>query len=323
MSPQLPVIDVTPLLEGDSVRSRSTIKDISSALKDLGVFYATGHGISQERVRLILQHTRDFFNLSQEKKARLSYKKNEGYRGYLHFGSEQTAGQVDVKEGMLFGSECQNMSLMYGHNVFPEADDIPTFKEDIVDFMDSLNELGKVISRAFFMEFEAGDSFFKSAFNPPFYIFNLWHYPSNSDSSKFGIGQHTDYEAFTFLLQDDVGGLQVQKKDGSWIDVPPIQGTVLVMIGDAIESWTKGLYKAPVHRVKNTTSQSRYSMAFFFQPNLETVIKPMDIPEILKRNFVPTRKDIKLPYHYGQQLYKNYCQSFGVIEHAVDSTTIQ
>jgi len=83
------------------------------------------------------------------------------------------------------------------------------------------------------------------------------------------------------------------------------------MIGDAVECWTNGLYRAPVHRVKNAASTSRYSLAFFFQPNLETVIQPLNEPEISKREFMPTRKELKMPYHYGQQLYVNYQKSIG------------
>lgn len=84
------------------------------------------------------------------------------------------------------------------------------------------------------------------------------------------------------------------------------------MIGDAVECWTNGLYRAPVHRVKNAAETSRYSLAFFFQPNLDTVIEPLDIPEILAREFEPTRKGLTLPYHYGQQLYLNYKKSIGI-----------
>jgi len=39
----------------------------------------------------------------------------------------------------------------------------------------------------------------------------------------------------TFLNQDSTkGALQVQRKDGNWIDADPIQGTLVVNIGDML-----------------------------------------------------------------------------------------
>ena len=82
------------------------------------------------------------------------------------------------------------------------------------------------------------------------------------------------------------------------------------MIGDVMECWTKGLYRAPIHRVKNTAEKSRYSVAFFYQPSLDTMVKPLEIPEILEREFKPTRSDITLPFYYGQRLHMNYQNFF-------------
>ena len=42
--------------------------------------------------------------------------------------------------------------------------------------------------------------------------------------SDQGVGAHKDYGWLALLLQDDLGGLQVEAKDGSWIDAVPIPG---------------------------------------------------------------------------------------------------
>jgi isopenicillin N synthase-like dioxygenase len=42
----------------------------------------------------------------------------------------------------------------------------------------------------------------------------------------------------TLLLADDTkGALQVQMKDGSWIDADPIPIAFVVNIGDMMENW--------------------------------------------------------------------------------------
>ena len=84
----------------------------------------------------------------------------------------------------------------------------------------------------------------------------------------------------TFVLQDSLGGLEVQTLDGGtqWTQAPPIEGSIVVNIGDLLQFWSAGKYRATPHRVvvDSTTSQnSRYSIAVFVHPNHDTLIKPL------------------------------------------------
>ncbi len=83
----------------------------------------------------------------------------------------------------------------------------------------------------------------------------------------FGVGEHTDYGYLTLLLQDNSGGLQVKLADGSWIDAPPIPGSLVVNLGDALEHNTGCLIKATPHRVRHTSESNRMSFPFFFDPS--------------------------------------------------------
>jgi isopenicillin N synthase-like dioxygenase len=58
-----------------------------------------------------------------------------------------------------------------------------------------------------------------------------------------------DYGFFGFLLQDDVGGLQVQNADGEWLDVTPRDNTFVVSLGEMLEVATAGAFTATTHRV--------------------------------------------------------------------------
>jgi len=42
------------------------------------------------------------------------------------------------------------------------------------------------------------------------------------------LGEHADFGSITLLIQDEIGGLQVKKTDGRWIEAKPIEGTILV-----------------------------------------------------------------------------------------------
>ena len=50
-----------------------------------------------------------------------------------------------------------------------------------------------------------------------------------------GTTKHSDPEFLTLLLQDHVGGLQIQYQN-HWIDVPPVPGALVVNIGDLLQA---------------------------------------------------------------------------------------
>jgi hypothetical protein len=97
----------------------------------------------------------------------------------------------------------------------------------------------------------------------------LVHYPSSNPSTAStgqGVGPHKDSSGWwTFLLQaspPDVQGLQALNKNGDWIDIPVIQDTFVVNIGQAFEVVTHGVCKATTHRVLSG-SLERFSVPFF------------------------------------------------------------
>ena len=64
-----------------------------------------------------------------------------------------------------------------------------------------------------------------------------------------GVGAHKDYGWLALLLQDDLGGLQVEATDGSWIDAVPAPGAFVFNIGEMLEVATQGYLRATRHRV--------------------------------------------------------------------------
>ena len=128
-------------------------------------------------------------------------------------------------------------------------------------------------------------AFFDALTTAPVSTLRLLHYwPLQNFKKEIGCGAHTDYGLVTLLLQDDVGGLQVlnqSKKNsngadgGEWIHVPPIEGALVVNIGDMMHRWTQGVFKSTIHRVVNTANVDRYSCPFFFNPNIDAQIVPI------------------------------------------------
>lgn len=74
---------------------------------------------------------------------------------------------------------------------------------------------------------------------------SLRHYPPiDEESIRSGkldrLGAHTDFDSFTLLWQDEVGGLEVKDKNGKWIDVPAVEGALVMNIGDVLQRWSNG-----------------------------------------------------------------------------------
>ncbi|MEL6981268.1 MAG: 2OG-Fe(II) oxygenase family protein, partial [Actinomycetota bacterium] len=85
---------------------------------------------------------------------------------------------------------------------------------------------------------------------------------------------HSDAGALTVLLQDDVGGLQVEH-GGQWIDVDPIDGALVVNTGDMMQVWSNDRYRAALHRVAPVTDRARCSLPYFFNPSYATDYAPL------------------------------------------------
>jgi isopenicillin N synthase-like dioxygenase len=69
-------------------------------------------------------------------------------------------------------------------------------------------------------------------------------------------------------------GLQIQTRDGRWLDAQQIDGAILVNTGEFLNRWTNGRFLATPHRVV-TPKRDRYSIAFFFNPTWDTLATPL------------------------------------------------
>jgi isopenicillin N synthase-like dioxygenase len=74
------------------------------------------------------------------------------------------------------------------------------------------------------------------------------------------------------LYQDDIGGLQVQDRQGNWVDATPVANSFVINIGDMMARWSNDRYTSTPHRVVNPSGCERYSMPFFVEPNFDTQI---------------------------------------------------
>ena len=136
---------------------------------------------------------------------------------------------------------------------------------------------------------------------------NINYYPiCPNPELSIGVGRHSDVSTLTILLQDEIGGLYVRdEKRDRWIHVPPIRGSLVINIGDALQIMSNGRYRSVEHRVAANGRSNRVSVPIFVNPRPFDVIAPL--PEVLAAAAAAAggRKPL-----YKPVLYSDYVKHF-------------
>eukprot|EP01147_Barroeca_monosierra_P006348 gene6348-9275_t len=281
------IIDWRQFVGGDGIvaNAEDVAYQVDEALSQDGLLVIE-NALSPEKTIEFIQHAELFFSQPHPQKERVGYINNNGFiRGYLAYGKESglPASIFEPKEGFAFGypwpSDKAAENQLQGTNLWPSPDiyqKATSFQESMMalfHFMTDIslhlvNLIAKALGRSESeMEELCGNGETIS-------LLRVFHYHSASieHANCLGSSPHTDWGFLTVILQDNVGGLQVQKKDGCWYDVPCLPGSLVVNAGDFLEILSNGRYTSPVHRVL-CPFEKRTSFVLFFYPDYDT---PMD-----------------------------------------------
>lgn len=273
----------------DTTQNRTRIAaEMAAAYRDVGFAYLTGHNVPRHRIDAIFDASRRFHALPQSAKNAITV--NAHHRGYIppeiatdRASSIEAAQAPNLSESFIKLSEPPDSDdgtsgrtwPLHGPNQWP---DLPGFQAAVTAFENAAEALARRLlgHMAEGIGIDAGTV--ASAFDAPTAWLRLLHYPPQPErptSGQFGSAPHTDFGCLTLLFQDNAGGLQVQAPDGAWIDVPPLDGAVIVNTGDIVPVWSAGTWRSTPHRVVNPPGRDRYSIAYFFDPGMDTVIEPL------------------------------------------------
>lgn len=278
----LPIIDVSGLGSTDPAVRAAVAAEIGRACDEIGFFYAAGGGIAPETVAAAVEAARRFFALPLDDK--LAIRAGATNRGYTPMReSEHEKGKPDVNEGFELGfpvpahdPDADGSNPVRAPNRWP---DLPGFREPVEAYYDAAFGLGMTVLRGFALHFGLPETFFVDRFRRPVADMRLAHYPPQTGGAlEYGTFDHTDHGIITILWQDENGGLEVFTRDERWIPAPPIPGTFVVNIGDLMSRWTNGRFRSTLHRVINRSGRDRFSIPFFFNPDFDTRVDPLDLP---------------------------------------------
>ncbi len=261
-------------------------RQLGMACRECGFFYVVGHAVDEQLCARLEDLSRQFFAQSKPEKMRIGMSHGaRAWRGYFAVGDELTSGRPDQKEGIYFGAELaldhpavSAGTPLHGRNLFP---DIPSFREVVLEYLAAMTRLGHALMAGVALGLGLEESYFVDRYtSDPLILFRIFNYPPSRAASadkdaRWGVGEHTDYGLLTILRQDDAGGLQVKSRS-RWIDAPPIPASFICNIGDMLDRMTRGIYRSTPHRVLNSTGRDRLSFPFFFDPNFNAQVRPIE-----------------------------------------------
>ncbi|XP_055814678.1 probable 2-oxoglutarate-dependent dioxygenase AOP1.2 [Solanum dulcamara] len=99
-------------------------------------------------------------------------------------------------------------------------------------------------------------------------LFRFTHYKGTSivsadeNNKPAELGGHTDDNFLTFISQNQVNGLQINK-NGERVDVNISLNSYVVLSGDSFKAWTNGRLHSPIHRVAMSEESDRFSIQLF------------------------------------------------------------
>jgi len=281
--PDIPVIDIAPLVRGDDVTN--VAHAMRAASERVGFFYVRNHGVPQALIDRVYAASRRFFRQPLDVKQRVRI--NNLHRGFLEVGEAKMyeGARVDLKESFIWGLELDENDpdvragkKLMGPNQWPS--DMPEFRAALDAYYEAILACGNRLLTAIAISLDLPPDFFTARFRKPLARGALIYYPPQPPglgTEQFGVGPHTDYGGLTLLSQDDTGGLHVKGKSGEWVTAHPIAGTLVINIGDLMARWTNDHFISNPHRVVNSSGRERFSVAVFFDPSYDTVVDPAEV----------------------------------------------
>ncbi|MFT4027478.1 MAG: 2-oxoglutarate and iron-dependent oxygenase domain-containing protein [Novosphingobium sp.] len=305
----LPLVDISRL-SSDKLDDRlSVAHNLDRACAEAGFLYIRGSQFDAALFNRLTERAKAYFALDHDIKMQSYIGLSENHSGYVPIGEEQFGvGTYDLKEAFDVNNDYQGVEgrrPLVGPNIWP---DMPGFREDVLAYYQHVRDIGHQLFRAFALALGVEETHFDAHLRHPPSQLRLIHYPFDAEAEdRPGIGAHTDYECFTLLFAT-APGLQVVDKHGEWVDVPLIEGTMIMNISDMMEIMSNGRYVATKHRVKKVREE-RYSFPLFFSCDYDHVIAP------IVQDAVPRYAPLK----GGEHLHAQTAQTFAYLKRRIAS----
>lgn len=312
----IPIVDLQGSLDADAPAAQQSARELFEALSQIGFAYIAGHNVAPATREAAFAASRDFHASTLAQKQSLAI--NAFHRGYMGMASSTIVTSTVAKVTRPNMSE----SLMLMHELPPDdpglraglpmqgpnqwPDWLPGFKPAMLAYVREVDALGRHIVRLIALALGLPATALDHHFDHPTTFLRALHYPPQppAEDEQIGSAPHTDYGIITLLAQDDSGGLQVRPRGGDWIEAPPIPDTYVLNVGDMLQRWTNGRLVSTPHRVINRSGGDRYSLPYFLDPSMDTLIECL--PTCTDADHPPQHPPVRYGDYLLERLNRNY-----------------
>ena len=278
---QIPSLDLADFTHGNKEKKSAFVRALGEAYHNIGFVAIKNHGLSDDLTEKLYATIKQFFDLSEETKAKYEIPALAGQRGYIGKGKEHAKGRTtgDLKEFYHIGQNVTDEDPIkdkYPDNIWP--DEIPELEEIGLKVYSTLENAGINMLRAIALYLNLDESYFDDKVHNGNSILRPIHYfpienPEEVPDDAVRAAEHGDINLITLLMGASADGLQVLRKDNKWIPITALPEQIIVNVGDMLSRLTNNKLKSTIHRVVNPPKElmktSRYSIPFFMHPRSE------------------------------------------------------
>jgi isopenicillin N synthase-like dioxygenase len=251
VSRNFPVIELEAVREPEvSIGARREIAhQVASACEEIGFFAVTGHGVPGAVIADLVAESYAFFDLPLAEKLAVRRPRPEQNRGYIAPGEERLARlrgdetPPDLKELYAIGPfDLPDTPYFTGPAAYPSfaPNRWPVrpvgLRPALEAYWRELDRVARILCRIFAQALDLAPDFFEDTTDRHISQLRIMHYPPPQAAPLPGqlrAGAHSDLGMMTLLYsENDIGGLEVMDRAGSWVRVPVIDGAFTVNLGD-------------------------------------------------------------------------------------------
>ncbi|XP_051147854.1 probable inactive 2-oxoglutarate-dependent dioxygenase AOP2 [Andrographis paniculata] len=248
----------------------SASKNIREALENHGFFIATYDKLSDMLHESIFGQADELFALPTESKIKnINEKPFHGYVGQIPIVPLHEGLGIDYATTLEGVESFTNIMWPNGNTSFCETS---------LSFAKVVAELEKIVIRILFESYGI-EKHAESHIESTTYLLRYLKYRAPQEGeSAMAFPPHSDKSFITILYQNHISGLEVQTRDGEWINVVFPPSSFVVMAGDACQAWSNNKVLSAIHRVtlSENKKDTRYTMALF-----SFLSKMVQVPEEL------------------------------------------
>ncbi|KAG6415701.1 hypothetical protein SASPL_123115 [Salvia splendens] len=250
---QVPVIDLSGV--DDCGRRKQIVEKVRSAAETWGFFQVVSHGIPQSVCDGMIDGVRCFHEQDVDEKKKYYTRdttKSVRYQSSYDLFLSKTATWKDT--------------LTISCDSSFDRDELPSVcRDSIVEYSEHEENLGNILLGLLSEALGLSTDFLGKMECSKGHRLHCHYYPACPEPElAIGTGKHSDAGFLTILLQNQlVCGLQVLC-GGQWIDIEPVEGALVVNIGDLLQLVSNGKLRSNEHRAIANRMGPRISVACFF-----------------------------------------------------------